>query len=92
MAAPAVVPTLDPQQGLGPHLGDAPPTAAFYHLELVGPEPRFGDAVVPALSGAGKALSYMMFLKYLAELVRRILTGLNQSSQHWLVDLRILGY
>ena len=63
MPASQVVPALYPKQCLGSQLGDAPPTAAFYQFEFVGPEPSFGHAIVPALSWAGKALSYMLFLK-----------------------------
>ena len=42
MPASQVVPALYPKQRLGSQLGDGPPTAAFYQLELVGPEPSFG--------------------------------------------------
>ena len=58
-----VVPALYPKQCLGSQLGDAPPTAAFYQFEFVGPEPSFGHAIVPALSGAGKALSYIVLFQ-----------------------------
>jgi hypothetical protein len=63
MPASQVVPALYPKERLGSQLGHAPPTAAFYQLELVDPEPSFRHAVVPALSRAGKALSYMVFLQ-----------------------------
>ncbi len=63
MPASQVVPALYPKQCLGAELADAPPTAAFHHIQFVSPEPSFGHAVAPTLSGAGEALSYMMFLK-----------------------------